>query len=147
MDNDDDVVLKKYCNDADYGYVDNLTQLVPVDDAATVNWGNDARTPTVDEWQELLTYTTSHWDTLDGVPGLRFRGDNGQSIFVPAAGLGGDLSLSGAGWLGCYWSGSLYTDDPCFAWSCYFISDNARLDGYIRYNGFPVRAVRSGSQN
>lgn len=119
VDNDDDVAFTKYCTDVDFGrfgYVDNMTQLVPVDDAATASWGNGARTPIVDEWQELLTYTTSHWDTLDGVQGRRFRGVDGRSIFLPAAGNRWGSSLDRAGSSGLCWSGSLYAGYPDGAW-------------------------------
>ena len=41
--------LTKYCNVAEFGnegFVDNLFFLQPTDDAATVNWGGNWRTPT-----------------------------------------------------------------------------------------------------
>ena len=52
--------LTKYCSDSSYGYngfTDTLTMLQVMDDAATVNWGNDWRTPTYDEWIELFENT------------------------------------------------------------------------------------------
>ena len=48
----------KYCTKSEFGFngfTDNLKTLQPSDDAATVNWGEGWRTPTIDEWVELVT--------------------------------------------------------------------------------------------
>ena len=81
--------LTKYCTDPNYGYngfTDNLTILLPEDDAATANWGNGWRMPTKEEWQELLDNTTVTWTQQNGVNGRLFTGSNGNSLFLPAAG-------------------------------------------------------------
>lgn len=44
----------KYNSSSDSGVVDNKTELEPIDDAATVQWGSLWRTPTVEEWKELF---------------------------------------------------------------------------------------------
>ena len=136
--------LTKYCDNAAYGYngfTDNLTILQPGDDAATVNYGG--RTPTREEWQELSGNTTSEWTTQNGVDGRRFTGSNGNSLFLPAAGLRWGSSLYSAGSLGFYWSSSLYPDYPIYAWSFGFNSDGLGVYyNYGRYYGFSVRAVR-----
>ena len=44
----------QYDHMAKYNKRDNLTTLEPCDDAATYNWGDRWRTPTIDEWTELL---------------------------------------------------------------------------------------------
>ena len=49
--------LTKYCNDSSRGYngfTDNLTELVPEDDAATANWGAGWCMPTVEQFDELF---------------------------------------------------------------------------------------------
>ena len=59
-------MLTKYCPTSGYGYngfTDNLTILLPEDDASTVNCGSDWRIPTSEEWRELFSYTTSTWST------------------------------------------------------------------------------------
>ena len=137
--------LTKYCNNSDYGYngfTDNLTILQPGDDAATANYGG--RTPTKEEWQELLNNTTSQWTTLNGVNGRLFTASNGNSLFLPAAGGRRDSSLYYAGGDGYYWSSSLTTDYPYRAWIFNFDSDGQRMyDGSGRGSGRSVRAVRS----
>ena len=140
--------LTKYCNMSDYGYcgpysrfTDDLTTLQPSDDAATVNWGGDARTPTEAEWEELIDHTTAQWTTRNGVNGRLFTGANGNSLFLPAAG-GRDSSLAGAGSVGRYWSSSLSMVFPSDA-ICFGFGSDVQATGHgYRYFGFCVRAVR-----
>ncbi|MBR5352892.1 MAG: hypothetical protein IK126_04190 [Bacteroidales bacterium] len=137
--------LTKYCSDSYWGYngfTDNLTILQPGDDAATANYGG--RTPTKEEWRELMDNTTNSWTTQNGVNGRRFTGPNGNSLFLPAAGIRLDSSLIYAGNYAYYWSSSLDTDHPYYAWRFYFRSVRYRsLDGNYRSSGLSVRAVRS----
>ncbi len=127
--------LTKYCNDANYGYngfTDNLTTLLPEDDAATANWGGGWRMPTKEEWQELLDNTTVTWTTQNGVDGRLFTAANGNSLFLPTA----DSN-------GFYWSSSLYTGDPSHAWDFYFLFVGFYdVYGDPRFDGFTVRPVR-----
>lgn len=54
-------------------------------DAATVNWGDDWRMPTLQEQQELLDNCTFELTTRNGVSGYLATGPNGNSIFLPFA--------------------------------------------------------------
>ena len=139
--------LTKYCNNSSYGYngfTDNLTTLLPEDDAATANWGNDWRMPTKEEWQELYNNTTVTWTTQNGVNGLLFTASNGNSLFLPAAGNRWYDELYYVGNYGYYWSSSLYTVNPDYAWYFfYFNSGSTGMSRYYRYYGHSVRAVRS----
>ena len=147
--NGDYYLLTKYCNDPDYGYngfSDNLTTLLPGDDAATANWGSGWRMPTPAEWDELLDNTTKTWTTLNGVNGRLFSASNGNSLFLPAAGYRYDSDLNDAGSYGYYWSSSLGTDYPSGAWFIFFGSGGGYMYFFSRYCGLSVRPVRS-SQN
>lgn len=121
---------------------DNLTVLEPSDDAATANYGG--RTPTIEEWQELMENTTVNWTTKNGVNGRLFTGSNGNSLFLPAA--GGDccdddeIYRNDAGSYGNYWSSSLRS--PGTAWDFTFESDAQFLSASARCSGLSVRAVR-----
>jgi len=117
-----------------------LTILQPGDDAATANYGG--RTPTYEEWQELLNNTTSQWTTQNGVYGRRFTGSNGNSLFLPAAGYRWGSSLGDDGSYGGYWSSSLGTRYPYYAWYFYFSSDYQGMHYSSRIGGLAVRAVR-----
>lgn len=136
----------KYCT-ADWmglnGFHDDLTTLEPVDDAATANLGNGARTPTSVEWEELLANTTNTWTTQNGVNGVKFTASNGKSIFLPAADYRrfGDLIGDNSG--GFYWSSSIYAEDnPALAWIYFFAGDDRHMEGGSREYGYPVRAVK-----
>ncbi len=126
---------------------DGLTTLLPEDDAATANWGSDWRMPTKEEWQELCNNTTHTWTTQNGVNGRLFTASNGNSLFLPAAGCRGDSSLYGAGSHCSYWSSSLITGSPYYAWYFFFDSDICGMDSDGRNGGQSVRGVRVGSQN
>lgn len=144
--------ITKYCSNAlsgYHGFTDNLTVLLPEDDAATANWGSEWRMPTMEEWQELYTTTTCFWTSLNGVNGQLFIASNGNSIFLPAAGyrVNNNLYLENSN--GRCWSCSLNTNSSSgIAWYFNFYSDdyNMNREGG-RFYGQSVRAVRSSRQN
>ena len=143
-------MLTKYCNNSNCGYngfTDNLTILLPEDDAATANWGSGWRMPTSEEWQELNQNTTHRWTTQNGVTGSLFIASNGNSLFLPAAGCRDGSSLDYAGSDGGYWSSSLYTVNPNGAWFFYFYSGDYFMYIGSRDFGLSVRPVRSARQN
>lgn len=138
--------ITKYCSLLEYGnegYTDSLSTLERIDDAASILWGNDWCTPTIEQWRELAEQCTwKHvwrgvWD------GYEVTGVNGQSIFLPNAGY-----RSGFGYLyvpaeGCYWSSSLNTKEPDDAFSIYF--DSEKIDYHCttyRSWGLTIRPVR-----
>lgn len=131
--------VTKYCSD-------NLTILEAGDDAATVNWGDGWRTPTYNEWDELLAYCTQTWTTRNDVNGRLFTAPNGNSLFLPAAGSWYE-SLYYVGSDCYYWSSSLYTDHPYYAWYFSFYSGRYGMKHDNRYYGRSVRPVRSAAKN
>ena len=142
--------LTKYCNNPSYGYngfTDNLITLLPEDDAATANWGDNWRMPTKAEWEELYNTTTVTWTTQNGVNGRLFTASNGNSLFLPVVGFrwGGELRCVGSN--GYYWSSSFDTVLPSGAWLFYFDSGRCSMHDYFRVYGQSVRAVRSAPQN
>ena len=146
-----DLQLTKYCTNADYGYngfTDNLTTLLPEDDAATANWGSGWRMPTKEEWQELYNNTTHTWTTQNGMNGRLFTAMNGNSLFLPAAGYRYENDFYNSFRLGYYWSSSLDTGYPDSARYFYFDSGNYGMGYYgYRYDGVTVRPVCSSRQN
>lgn len=127
--------LTRYCCDWVFGagnYTDNFSILHMSDDAARVNWGGSWRMPTKEELCELYIECTWEWITQNGVKGYKVTSEsNGNSIFLPAAGSYGN-----------YWSSSLDTDSPNFAFSLFFNSSSVDCDNnFYRYYGWPVRPV------
>ena len=142
--------LTKYCSQSDFGYngfTDNLTVLMPEDDAATANWGNGWSMPTADQWRELRDYTNIAWTTQNGVNGRLFTASNGNSLFLPAVDIRWADELDVVGSHGLYWSSTLRADSPSRAWGFYFGSDYYDMSDYFRGFGRSVRAVRSARQN
>ena len=137
--------LTKYCNVPDYGYngfTDNLSTLQGSDDPAAAKWGSGWRTPSKAQWEELKNNTTHKWTTRNGKQGRLFTAKNGLSVFLPAAGNCWGSESINVGSEGCYWSWSLYTDDPPRAWYLYFYSDDCSMRSNYRRYGFSVRPVR-----
>ena len=143
---DDYNTLTKYCNRSVYGYngfTDNLTELVPEDDAAYVNWGSAWRMPSKAQQDELRTECTWTWTSKSGKNGYNVVGPNGNSLFLPAAGLRYDTSLYDVGSYGYYWSRTLNTGSPYDGWHLCFSSSNIGTSRSGRYVGRSVRPVRS----
>ena len=124
---------------------------------AAAKWGNGWAMPTKEQWEELKENTKSSWTTRNGVNGRLFTANNGNSLFLPAAGYhwvdyygdyGVDDYYNVDSW-GIYWSSSLYKDDPSNVWSFYFLSGRYYViyDDCRIYDGQSVRPVRSARQN
>lgn len=138
--------LTKYCNNSSYGYqgfTDNLTTLLPEDDAATVNWGGEWRMPTQAEWQELSQNTESTWTTQNGIYGRLVTASNGNSLFLPAGGYYSGSDLYKVNSEGYYWSSSLYTGQPELSTRFIITSFGLGTSNGYRTNGISVRAVRT----
>ena len=138
--------LTKYCNNSDYGYndyTDSRTTLERSDDAASANWGSDWCMPTAEQFQELRDKCKWTWVSLNGKNGYKVEGQNGNTIFLPAAGCRYGTSLYYDGSYGLYWSSSLDSDYPYSGRNLYFYSGGVNPDyWYYRFSGFSVRPVR-----
>lgn len=55
-------------------------------DVAHVKWGGTWKMPTKEQCQELIDNTTYVWTTSNNVYGMKVTGQNGKTIFLPAAG-------------------------------------------------------------
>lgn len=140
------LTLTKYNTSEAYGTVDNLTTLQPMDDAASVRLSG-TRTPTREDWEELLGGTTAEWATQNGVGGYRLTAPNGNSLFLPAAGSSNGTELVAAGEYGFYWSATLYTDSPDDAWSFSFQPGDHRIGSFgYRTDGQTIRPVKTAAK-
>jgi hypothetical protein len=139
--------LTKYCTDASYGYeglTDGLTKLEIEDDAAYVNWGEQWRMPSNEEYEELRR--GCNWSLIQrqGVTGYEGKSKiNGNTIFFPTAGFqsGANVVLE---YLGGYWSSSLNIEKQSCAYGLYLnTNDNAvgKYSNSNRKNGFLVRPI------
>jgi hypothetical protein len=135
--------LSKYNTNTAKGVVDNLTTLELTDDAAYTS-DNTCRMPTRADFEELVANTTSTWETLNDVNGIKFTSNaNGNSIFVPAAGYYEDGSVYEIGSFSRLWSSSLREDNPMFSWELSFsIMDVVQVDYSWRHVGCTARPVQ-----
>lgn len=110
-------------------------------DVARAQWGGRWRMPTSAEIKELMNKCDWMWMTYNGVRGNKVTGPNGNSIFLPAAGLRYDTSY-GQDEYGYYWLGD---GDRGAAYSLSFDEDGITVYDdwltYHRYGGFSVRPV------
>ena len=140
----------KYCTDSLQGYkgfTDGKIELESADDAATANWGAVARMPSLEQFQELVEKCSWQWTQRNGVYGQLGIGPNGNTIFLPAAGLRSHSSLLEEGSWCLYWSRMLCPDDNYFAYNMGCNSSNMFWNDHrYRACGIPVCAVRA-SQN
>ena len=70
---------------------DNLSQLLPEDDAAYIQTNGEMVIPTKDQYEELLKYTTQtyvqKYNNVNRLNGYIFRSkQNGKELFIPCAG-------------------------------------------------------------
>lgn len=146
-----DVFYKYYGDYADAsfwvgeGEPDGKTNLDPEDDAAVQNYasryGEKWRTPSHDEWAELLDNCAWEYVELYGVAAMKATSKiNGAAIYLPLAGQYTNKVYSKGSW-GYYWSSSLSSEGewPSFAYS--FVANREKFEGFGRCYGLPVRAV------
>lgn len=109
----DKILLTKYCPKYYSVYFEyDKAELDLEDDAAYVNWGENWRTPSKEQLDELETYCTSEWINLGHAFGCKVTGRNGKSIFLPAAGCYAYESFDCDGTFGVYMSRTLASKRP-----------------------------------
>ena len=113
---------------------------------AAAKWGKGWGMPSKEQWEELKENTKSSWTTRNGMHGRLFTANNGNSLFLPAAGDRWYDEFRGVGSDGFYWSSSL--DAPGLVWGFDFYWGYTYVgNDYRRYDGHSVRAVRFARQN
>lgn len=99
--------IMDYVQFTKYSESTNKTILLPDDDAAFMNWGDDWCMPTMSEFEELERCCRKQVAVRNDVKGCLFVGQNGNSLFLPAAGCRAYESALYQNDGGCYWSASL----------------------------------------
>lgn len=135
--------LTKYCWVAHFGNVDEKSKLDYTDDAAAMNWGGTWRMPTYAEFDELIDNCNWEWIDTNDMQGYMVTGKNGNSIFLPAAGVYAGDQVYYLGSEGYYLSKQLYSDmSVCFlSYLIRFRSDAYTITGHNRCSGLSVRPV------
>ena len=126
-----------------YNTDDGKTSLESDDDAATILWGGKWRMPTAKEEEELFEKCTWEYTEQNSVNGFRITGPNGNSIFLPAAGLyDASSSLANENSGGWYWASTL-TSNQLYARGIYFVGTSVSIDitSHDRCDGHVIRPV------
>ena len=133
-----DGAIKRYTK---YNKTDKLTLLQPEDDAATANLGENYRTPTPKEWEELLAEctwevaTTTNKKNKTVIDYWKVVGPNGNFIILPSAGY-----YFGEKWesySSCYQSAS----EMAILWEIDKTNEKPSMFNVKREYGYPVRPV------
>ena len=143
--------LTKYCNNSDNGlngFTDNLTQLLSKDDVAYQKkkfYNFKFHIPTKEQCEELINYTKNYWvNNYKGIKRLNgriFEGQNGNQMFIPAAGYRKGSDINDDCSHGYLWSSDLNLDKPSYAYHLYFNLFDNIVDRSIYCLGFTVRPV------
>ena len=121
----------------------------PMYDAATANWGDAWRMPTLEEMFELTQQCTWTWTEVNGVAGYKVASKtNDNYIFLPASGFRVNADLLDQNNYGYYWTSTPYDPEgstPTYTKGCYLdmCSYQFYCDWGLRRNGFTVRPVRN----
>lgn len=111
-------------------------------DVARVKWGGTWRMPTRAEFDELQEECEWEWTTQKDIYGYKVTGPNGNTIFLPAAGMREGSTLNDEGTEGSdYWSATPFDDDNRYASCGYPMNEDHDWNVVYRYYGLPVRAV------
>lgn len=114
----------------------------PKYDAATAVWGASWRMPTREQQDELRDSCDWEEVTVNGVVGSKVTSrTNGNSIFLPAAGLRYGKKFQNVGSFGSYWSSDIYETFADGAYAVNFIAGYVYRSYSGRNRGFSVRAV------
>lgn len=110
------------------------------DSRVTNMWGENWRTPTKEEFQELIDECEWTWTERNGKKGYSIKGPNGNVLFLPAAGYYLALGPSGVGTNAYYWTSS--TDEYGMDyWSLSGNESDKRMKTDLGIYDYPIRPI------
>ncbi len=119
------------------GTADDIIYNLDLDEGSPMK----SQMPTQAQITELINNTTQEWTTVDGVQGMRFTANNGNSIFLPAAGYR-DEETTVSDEVGYYWSGTVDLVNNEYSNTLTFNVSSAQASTSRRYLGLSLRSVR-----
>ena len=109
-------------------------------DVATAMFGKSWKTPTKEDFEELINHCTWVWITVNGVNGYEVTGPNGNSIFLPATGYRDGREVND-GDSGEYWSSTPHKETE-YSYYLFYAGGNYYTFYNCRYVGRCVRPVK-----
>lgn len=86
-------------------------------DIVTSSWGSEWHTPTINDLKELINNCQWTWTSLNGTKGYEVRGNNGNTIFLPAAGIKMGAVMKVGEWC-YYWSSTAESSNMTYILMC-----------------------------
>lgn len=123
---------------AEYGSGDTYKT---AQDLAYLATGGKCTLPTADQFEELFRLCTAEWTEQDGVKGYKLTAQNGNSIFLPAAGKRVASEVSEEGQQGYYLTGSVNPSNNQFAVDYEFNASTGVRASRAVYEALSVRPV------
>ena len=112
-------------------------------DIANIQWGNGARMPKLTEIKELINNCSWYVSTYNGVKGMTVTGQNGNSIFLPFAGVRNNSDNIDYYDEGYYWSGtSSYSSEAYYLFFWGGADPGKDFGNPDRHIGMSVRPVK-----
>lgn len=150
-------VYSKYVTDSTYSvftlngdveshhpYYDGKYILDLIDDASCVLLGDDWRTPSIEQFQELINCCKWEWSQVEGTAGYVITGPNGNNMFLPTTGIWGNKSQPGGMTQGHYWTCEMVPETggarACSLWMKN--SEHCLVYNVFRWLGFNIRPVK-----
>ncbi|MBR6827356.1 MAG: hypothetical protein IKM76_04265 [Prevotella sp.] len=124
-------------------------------EAATAAWGSSWHMPSSAQVQELINSCTWTWKTNyqnSGMSGYEVKGQNNNTIFLPAGGdyhvLTSNTELTQQGTIGRYWTGNVYNTINITSWQdaylLQFTQEEKFANRVSRWFGCTIRPVQGG---
>ena len=134
----------RYYDDLTFEYVNIGEQINNTRyDVAKTEWKEKWHMPTYEDFETFGQLCKKRAYSLNGVKGLVFEGNNGQSIFLPFAGDMHGSQLTGDGDYGYYWSGTQKTGYDSGAYNLFLTNKPSATINYgRRHLGRTVRPVK-----
>ncbi len=126
-----------------WAWLDYTGTLPSSNDIATITYGGNYRTPTVDEFNNLIDKCTWSTPTIGSIKGYQATAKaNSHTIFIPMGGMynTGEASKTSVGSISYLWSATslIYSGSYKDAWD---FNNAAMYSNYVRAKGMPIRAV------
>ena len=111
-------------------------------DVATAEWGESWRMPTKAEFEELLNNCTFKLATINDVNVYQVTGKNGNSIYLPAAGMCFGTEKDTVNMYGEYWSATPYYESRyAYRFTCHGTEATTLFGVNRRRDGRTIRPV------
>lgn len=135
--------VTKYNDGSCSGIIDNLLSIIPQDDAATETLGKVWHIPTLNDFKELVEYTTQKSVAIDRINcvELTSKADPTKKIVIPMSGFISEKSVADVNSLAYLWTSDLLLGS-CQSANGYTFSDRGAYEvSFLRHFGLNIRPV------